>query len=207
MTRDRICFLILLSSVSVLLHTSHWHHIVAYITMDRTCLFILLSSVSVLLHTSHCNNNVAYNTRDRICILILLSFVSPYWHHIVAFITKDRTCLFILLSSVSVSLHTSQGIAYASWYYFRPCPYCCIHHIGTIMLHTSQGIAHASWHGFRLCPYCSIHHMESRKCVAHPIKSFPTYLTLINTGKYHKSYLIKAFIRTKDQPKNTSEGS
>ena len=38
------------------------------------------------------------------------------------------------------------------------------------------------------------------------VNALNTYLTLINTGKYHKSCLIKALIRTKDQPKNTSEG-
>ena len=60
--RDHTCFLILLSTVSVLLHTSHWHHNVAYITMDRICFFILLSSVSVLLHTSHWHHIVVYIT-------------------------------------------------------------------------------------------------------------------------------------------------
>ena len=60
--RDHTCFLILLSTVSVLLHTSHWHHNVAYIKMDRICFFILLSSVSLLLHTSHWHHIVVYIT-------------------------------------------------------------------------------------------------------------------------------------------------
>ena len=42
MTRDRICFLILLSSVSVLLHTSHWHHIERYTNKLLSCFDLLL---------------------------------------------------------------------------------------------------------------------------------------------------------------------